>query len=141
MALFLSCLVCFSVGVAVGTLLLPKSGKTLQQKKGISQLQLEHRKEVNQLEFDKLNLKNRNGDLAQIISQNQRNIKGNQRDIKELSEAVGILSNQVIHCLELLGSVTKIREKAEDMNAQVVITKRFRKKYERFLSPDTYIDD
>jgi hypothetical protein len=138
MAFFLSSVISFIVGAGV-SLLFVKSSK-LGSKKGISQLQSEHQKEVNQLEFDKLNLKNRNGDLVQIISQNQRSIKENQRDIKELSEAVAILSDQVITCQELLGSVTKIRE-AEDMNAQIVITKRFHKKYERFLNSDTYTSD
>jgi hypothetical protein len=126
---------------AVTMLVLTKNG-VFHRKKEVSQLKFEHEKEVDQLQLEKLNLKNRNGDLVQIISQNNQEINRNKRDIKELKEAVAILSHQTIQCLELLASVTKIQGQAEEINAQIVITKRFSKKYQRFLNfSDAYTND
>lgn len=97
----------FVLGVS-GTLIFVKTGKTVK-----------HKREVNQLEIDK-------ADLAQIITQNQRDINDIKTDVAELS-------GQVIQCLEILASVTRIRERIEDIDTQVIITKRFKSKYERSL--------
>lgn len=106
--------ICFISGIG-GALIFVKSGKTLK-----------HRQEVKQLQTDK-------ADLAQVIIENQH-------DIKELKTDVAELSSQVIQCLEILASVTRIREKIEDINARIVVTQRFSQKYERFLLGSEFND-
>ena len=132
MTFSLSNLLCFGLGCGFALLIknrfLPKS----KPEPKINQLQ----SDKNQLELDKTNLQNRNSDLREIITQNQREIARDKREIKELKKDVGVLSNQVILCLDLVGGITKIQESGVDINAQIVITKRFQKKYEQFYLGD-----
>lgn len=106
--------ICFVIG-GVFVFFFIKGGSTLQ-----------HNKIVRGLEADKINLQNRNLNLGEVIATNQK-------DIKELKEAVAVLSNQIVQCQEWLAVITTIREQINDINAEIVITKRFYKKYERYL--------
>jgi hypothetical protein len=112
MSSFFFSIVFFIVGFGAA-LLFVKSGKSLKQKQ-----------EVNRLE-------------SRIKDQNINSAEKN-KEVKELSETVAILSSQVITCLEILSRITKIQEQTEDIDAQILITKRCFKKYERFLDPDVY---
>ena len=122
MTSFFSYLLC--IGLGAGIILFGiKRRPTLKQKR-----------EVTQLQTDKTNLQTRNGDLKKVIQQNQEEIKELKDDIRELKEAVATLSGQVILNLELLSSVTSIREQVDNIETEIIITKRWQKKYSRFLS-------
>ena len=117
---FLNYFVSFVFGAGF-VFLLVRSGPTLHQKKVVSQLKSD--KQI--LEEDKINLENRNSDLAKIINQLQQ-------EYKALKESDEVLSGQVILCLELLGGITSIRENT-NIKAQIFVTKQFLKKHEQFL--------
>lgn len=127
MAPFLNYVFVFALG-AVVTFLTVKSGPTLKQKRIVKGLKANNA----QLEDDKLALQNRKDELVEVIDKNQRKLKENE-------EAIGILSGQVIKCLELLSSVTRIREQSDMIDREIAITERIRKKYER--NSDIYISD
>lgn len=95
-----------------------------QNEKGLNELLLNN----NLLGIDKVNLQNRNNNLVKIIDENQQSIKKLSKNDKELREDVKIIISHQITILELLSNVTKIRDHG-DLNAQVVVTKRFAKKY------------
>jgi hypothetical protein len=132
MASFLNYALCFSLGCIFALFVKNKFLSKNRPEPKIDQLQTDK----NQLELDKTNLQNRNGDLREIISQTQREIVSNKREIKELKKVVGVLSSQVILCLDLVGGITKIQESGIDINAQIIITKSFQKKYEQFYTSD-----
>jgi len=111
---FFSYLLCFGSGVGI-ILFGVKRRLTPKQKEKVIQLQT-----------DKRNLQIRNSDLAKLIQQNQE-------DIKDLKEAVAILSGQIILSLEIMAAITRIREQVDDINAEIIITRRFQKKYSSFL--------
>jgi len=111
---FFSYLLCFGLGAGI-ILFGVKRRPTLKQKEKVVQLQA-----------DKSALQIRNGDLTKLIQQNQD-------DIKDLKEAVAILSGQIILNLEMMSAITRIREQVNDINAEIIITRRFQKKYSPFL--------
>lgn len=126
---FLNYVIIFALGggVVYG---LTKKEPTQKHKniKELNQLQTDN----NSLEIDKLNLQNRNSNLVNIIAENQRSIKNLQKNSRELKEDFTTIIRHQVTILELLSNVTKIRDQA-DINAQIVVTKDFAKKYNLFL--------
>ena len=120
---FLFSIIGFAIGV-IFALVFVKSGKSLKHKKEVGRLELE----IDKSNVDKSNLQVRNNNLAEAINQHK------QSDI-EIKRDIADLSRQVMLCLELASSVTKIQEQAKDIiDAEIIITQRCYKKYERYLS-------
>jgi hypothetical protein len=114
------CLACSGV-----TYIVVKRKPPLNEQDKIRQLQ----KDNDQLNLDKLNLKNRKEDLINTIVRNRQDIKSLTKENKEIKGDFKVVLRQQITILELLSSVTTIRERS-DLNSKINVSERLLKKYE-----------
>lgn len=121
-----SYIICLVLGSGVTYLVVKRKPTPLKEKQAVSQLQAKNGK----LELDKLLLQNRNGDLAQFVSQNQKNIQRIRKNDKALKEDFKIVLRQQITILEIMSSVTNIQEHSSDLNNRINVSQRLLERYE-----------
>jgi hypothetical protein len=86
-------------------------------------------KDNDQLNLDNLNLKNRKQDLISTIIENRQDIKNLTKGNREVKADLKVILQQQITVLELLSSVTTIRERS-DLDTKINVSERLLKKYE-----------
>lgn len=89
-------------------------------------------KDNDQLNLDNLNLKNRKQDLISTIIENRQDIKNLTKGNREVKADLKVILQQQITVLELLSSVTTIREHS-DLDTKISVSERLLKKYESEL--------